>query len=146
MTKKNHYRQRIPNYIDFGISPLEFDFDTTEELMNHPEIQRNLEMNPNTELYLHNELYISEGLLMTVYDEGFTWYGVGYIKNPKDVNLPAWSGGKYIAKYEDGTIEILDNMSKNPVMSSCGGELTLKDGTKCKKLKYEDWKNDWRKK
>jgi hypothetical protein len=140
MTKKNHYRQRIPNYIDLGIPPPGFDFDTTEELINHPELQRNMEMIPNTELYLHNEPYISEGLLMMVYNEGLTWCCVGYIKNPEDVNLPAWSGCKYVAQYDDGTIEILDNTSKNPVVSSCGGKLTLKDGTKCKRLEYEDWK------
>jgi hypothetical protein len=134
MTKlKNHFRQRVPGFVD-GVNPLEFDFDTTEELVNHPYIQEWLNENP------HFILVKSEEVLMVVYNEGFSWWGIGWISNPDDLELPEWEGGKYIAQYSNGNIEVLDKTSKNPVVSSCGDVLTLKDGTKCKKIKYEDWK------
>jgi hypothetical protein len=132
MTKpKNHFRQRIPAFID-GDNPLGFDFDTVEELVNHPYIQEWLNKNP------HSILVKSGGVLMVVYNEGFNWWGIGWITNPNDLELPEWDGGKYIAQYSNGNIEVLDKTSKNPMISSCGDVLTLKDGTKCKKIKYDE--------
>jgi hypothetical protein len=130
---KNQFRQRVPGFVD-GDNPLEFDFDITEELVNHSYIQEWLNENP------HSILVKSGGVLMVVYNEGFNWCGIGWITNPDDLELPEWEGGKYIAQYSNGNIEVLGKISKNPVVSSCGGVLTLKDGTKCKKIKYEDWK------
>jgi len=135
MTKpKNHFRQRIPRFVD-NDNPLEFDFDTVEELVNHPYIQEWLNKNP------HSILVKSEGILMVVYNEGFNWWCIGWITNPDDLELPEWEGGKYIAQYSNGNIEVLDKTSKNPMISSCGDVLTLKDGTKCKKIEYEDWRH-----
>jgi hypothetical protein len=135
MTKpKNHFRQRVPGFVDGG-NPLEFDFDTVEELVNHPYNQEWLNKNP------HSILVKSEGILMVVYNEGFNWWGIGWITNPDDLELPEWEGGKYIAQYSNGNIEVLDKTSKNPMISSCGGVLTLKDGTECKKVEYEDWRH-----
>ena len=132
MTKpKNHFRQRVPGFVD-GANPLEFDFDTVEELVNHTYIQEWLNGNPRPILVK------SKDVLMVVYNEGFNWWGIGWITNPDDLELPEWGGGKYIAQYSNGTIEVLNKTSKNPVISSCGGVLTLKDGTECKKIKYEE--------
>jgi hypothetical protein len=134
MTKlKNHFRQRVPRFVD-GDNPLEFDFDTTEELVNHPLIRKLMNYNTSSILVKSDEF------LMEVYNEGFSWWCIGWISNPDDLELPEWDGGKYIGQYPNGNIEVFDKTSKNPVVSSCGDVLTLKDGTKCKKIKYEDWK------
>ena len=72
--------------------------------------------------------------------EGFSWWVVGSVLNPNDLEVPQWNGGKYIVEYENGEVEVLTKESKNPVVMTCGDKATLKDGTKCKKIKYEDWK------
>lgn len=128
---KNHFRQRVPAFIDSD-KVLEFDFDTTEELSNHSFIQGFLNVK-NT-----STLVKSENLLMVVSNEGFNWWVIGYISNPDDLKLPEWDGGKYIVQYENGEVEVLTKESKNPVVSSRGDEITLRDGTKCKKIRYED--------
>ena len=33
--------------------------------------------------------------LMTVSDNGYHWWVLGYIENPKEINLPQWNGPKY---------------------------------------------------
>ena len=130
---KNHFRQRVPGFVDID-NFIEFDFDTTEELVNHSFIQNWLNTCPSSILVKSREV------LMVVYNEGFNWWGIGFISNPDDLELPEWDGGKYIGQHSNGTIEILDKTSENPVISSCGDVLTLKDGTECKNIKYEDWK------
>lgn len=130
---KNHFRQRVPAFIDLD-KVLEFDFETTEELSNHSFIQGFLNVK-NT-----STLVKSENLLMVVSNEGFNWWVIGYISNPDDLKLPEWDGGKYIVQYENGEVEVLTKESKNPVVSSRGDEITLRDGTKCKNIRYEDWK------
>lgn len=34
---------------------------------------------------------------MLVYNKGFGWWGIGWISNPDELELPEWDGGKYIA-------------------------------------------------
>jgi hypothetical protein len=46
----------------------------------------------------------------------------------------------FLASLSDGTIEISTQNSENPVVRWCGGRATLKDGTVCKYLEYEEWK------
>ena len=76
---------------------------------------------------------------MVVRKEGFSWSVIGHISNPENLELPEWSGSKYIVQYENGEFEVLTNESKNRVASICGSEATLEDGTKCKVIEYEDW-------
>lgn len=138
MTKSKHFfRQRIPGFIDpRGLVPEEFYFDTTEELVNHPFIQGWLDRhNPSN-------LVKDEKYLIVEYNEGFNWWVIGYITNSDDLQVPEWTGGKWVVQYENGQIEVLTKESKNPVIRTCGDEITLKDGTKCKDIRYEDWKND----
>lgn len=129
---KNHFRQHIPRFIDSDNS-YEFDFDSIEKLINSSFVQLCLSENPNSTLVKHRDL------LMITHNEGFNWRVIGYISNPDDLKLSEWTGAKYIGQYQNGIVEVFDENSENPVVSSCGNELTLKDGTVCKNIKYKDW-------
>ena len=73
-------------------------------------------------------------------DEGFTAWVIGWITNPDELDIPIHEQ-KTILQYSDGTIEISTQNSENPVVSIRGSEATLEDGTVCKRLYYEEWKN-----
>ena len=134
---KNYFKQRIPGFIDpRGITPFELEFYETEELINTTFIQGWLNLH-------HSSTLVKNGKhLMVVRKEGFSWWVIGYISNPENLELPEWDGGKYIVQYENGEVEVLTNESKNPVVSICGDKVTLRDRTECKRIRYEDWKND----
>jgi len=135
MTNKNYFKQRVPGFIDpRGFIPIEFEFTETQELLEHPYIQRWLNLNPPSNVVK------SRNYVMIEEKEGFSWWVVGSVLNPNDLEVPQWNGGKYIVEYENGEVEVLTKESKNPVVMTCGDKATLKDGTKCKKIKYEDWK------
>lgn len=135
MTNKNYFKQRVPGFIDpRGFIPVEFEFTKTQELLEHPYIQRWLNLNPPSSVVK------SRNYVMIEEKEGFSWWVVGNVLNPNDLEVPQWNGGKYIVEYENGEVEVLTKESKNPVVMTCGDKATLKDGTKCKKIKYEDWK------
>ena len=130
----NHFKERIPNFIDSrGITPVEFDFGTVEELKQHPYIQKWLNKSPS-------HLCKSDKFLMALMDEGFTAWVIGWITNPDELDIPIYEQ-KTILQYSDGTIEISTQNSENPVVSIRGSEATLKDGTVCKRQYYEEWKN-----
>lgn len=132
---KNYFKQRIPAFIDpRGYTPFELEFSETEELINSTFIQKWLNYNPPSTIVKNgNHLMIEE-------NEGFSWWVIGYISNPDDLQVPNWNGGKYIVQYENGEIEVLTYESKNPAVAFCGNQVTLRDGTKCKSIRYEDWK------
>ena len=135
MVEKNYFKQRIPGFIDpRGIVPVEFEFTETKELLEHPYIQRFLNYNPPSTVVKSGKY------VMVVENEGFSWWVIGSVLNPDFFQVPEWNGGKYIVEYENGDVEVLTNESKNPVVSICGNEATLRDGTKCRKIKYEDWR------
>lgn len=129
------FKQRIPAFIDSrGFTPIEFDFNTVEELKQQPIIQHWLRK-PSS--YLCKET--SGNLLMVVEDEGFTNWCIGWITNSDKLNLPIHVK-KTILQYSDGRIEIKTQDNENPVVLWRGNTATLKDGTKCKIIRYEDWK------
>lgn len=77
---KNHFKQRIPNYVDSrGITPVEFEFTTTEELLEHPLLKRCIED--------ENTTFIKEdNVILVRYHDGD--FAIGWVKNPDDVELP----------------------------------------------------------
>jgi hypothetical protein len=77
---KNHFKQRIPGYIDpRGIVPVEFEFTKTEELLEHPHIKRCIEDENTTFLKQDNMI------IVRYFDGDFV---IGWVKNPDDVELP----------------------------------------------------------
>jgi hypothetical protein len=132
MTKQYHFKQRVPGYIDID-ELLEFDFNTVEELEQHPFVQRFLNIKPLSYLCKIDDC------LMVVSDEGFSAWCVGRITNMDELKLPTYEQ-KFIVQYSDGRIEVKTKNSENRVVSVCGDRATLEDGTKCKDLSYEEWK------
>ncbi len=131
-TKKNHLRERIPNFIDSrGITPVEFEFDTAEELEQHPFVQRWLSKNPPS--YLRK----SGRLLMVVEDYGFTRWAIAWIEKPDLLDIPVMET-KVVVQHLDGRIEIITAKSENKIVVVGGGEATLKNGEKCKCLSYKE--------
>ena len=120
----NEFRQHIPNFVDIK-APLLDKFETTEDLLNLEIVQRYGKRKD------FSHFAISDNCLMEISDEGFHWWVVGYIKKPNEVDLPKWDGGKYRAELPNGKKVIL---TSNEVYSSCGDELTLRDGTKAKNI------------
>lgn len=121
----NEFRQHIPNFVDIDAPPPS-KFETTEDLLNLEIVQRY----GKGKNFSH--FAISDNCLMEISDEGFHWWVVGYIKEPDKVDLPKWDGGKYQAKLSNGEIVTL---TSKEIYSSCGDELTLKDGTKAKNIR-----------
>ena len=119
----NTFRQHIPNFVD-GVTPDTLEFETTEELLN----SMTLSKYGQREDFSHFAL--NGSTLMEISDEGYHWWVVGYIEKPELVNLPNWEGGKYRAELSTGEVVVLSK----EVVSSCGDELTLRDGTKARNV------------
>lgn len=120
----NAFRQHVPAFVDTDHREA-FPFETTDELLNNPVVQR----------YKHDDFShfaIEDNTLIAVSDHGFHWWVVGFIEHPEHVNLPRWRA-KYLAQMPDGSEKTLEH---GEVSSSCGGWLWLRDGTKVKNLKY----------
>jgi hypothetical protein len=132
MTKLHHFKQRVPAYIDIE-ELLEFDFNTVEELEQHPFVQKFLNIKPSSYLCKIDDC------LMVVSDEGFSAWCIGRIATMDELKLPTYEQ-KFVVQYSDGRIEVKTENTENRVVSVCGDKATLEDGTKCKDLSYEDWK------
>lgn len=79
----NHFKQRIPGYIDSrDITVVEFDFNTTEELESHPHIQNWLSRYPSAILAKWGNVLGFLGI------DDFKFLAIGWIKNPDEVNIP----------------------------------------------------------
>ena len=119
----NTFSQHIPNFVD-GVTPDTLEFETTEELLN----SMTLSKYGQREDFSHFAL--NGNKLMEISDDGYCWWVVGYIEKPELVNLPKWEGGKYRAELSTGEVVVLSK----EVVSSCGDELTLRDGTKARNV------------
>ena len=83
----NKFTQHVPATCDID-EPLIFNFNTTEELLMSEYVQGFAKIRPST-------FVMSGRCLMTVSDNGYHWWVLGYIENPKEINLPQWNGPKY---------------------------------------------------
>ena len=123
----NEFTQHIPAFVDVGREPPpSFEFDTLDELLSNEVVKRYGKGKD------FSHFALSDNYLMEISDSGFHWWVVGYIKNPDDIDLPKWEGWKYRAELSNGKKVILNG---DEVVSSCGGELTLRDGTKARNLR-----------
>jgi len=73
----NHFKQHIPSFFE-GFAPIEFDFNTTEEL---------IERLSNRRSSLHKNYSMSDNCLMEVENNGKHWV-IGYILYPEEIDLP----------------------------------------------------------
>lgn len=134
-TKKNRLKERIPAFIDSrGYTPVEFDFDTVEELEQHPFVHRWLSKNPPSCLRKTGKL------LMVVEDYGFTRWAIAWIEKPDLLDIPVMQT-KVVVQHPCGKIEIITAKSENKVVSIAGNEATLKNGEICKRLSFKEFAN-----
>lgn len=84
----NQIRQHIPGFVD-GIEPAEATFSTLDELLSVPFVARFREIVDPGKPF-HRFSYSEDGnLLMAEYDEGRSWWVVGYLREAVD-GLPNW--------------------------------------------------------
>lgn len=118
------FKQHIPAFVDLGATPAVEEFSSTEELLALEVVRRY----GTRKDFSH--FAISENELIEVNDDGFDWWVIGSVSDPSIVNLPKWAGWRFRAELADGSRAILGE----DVVSSCGGVLTLRDGTKARDL------------
>lgn len=85
----NHFKQRIPNWTT-GINPVEFDFQTTEELLEHETIKLYAKEYSDEQTFLRYSMSYN-GLLMAEF-KGELSRPVGYITHPEKIDLTPWDG------------------------------------------------------
>ena len=124
----NQFTQHIPSFVDRRDPAPTTEFSTTEELLSLDVVQRY--KGPK-----FSHFALEGNCLMAISDEGFQWWVAGYIKDPSTVELPQWNGWKHRAELPDGSRVIL---SGDDVVSSCGDELTLRNGTKARNLRNSE--------
>ena len=117
----NRFTQHIPNFVQTDNKPHSFEFKSTEELLNNENIKQFAKHDG------FSSFALSGNHLMQILNDGFKWWVIGSLSHTNNVQIPKWNGGKYLAVMPNGEEKVLTN----EVVSSCGGELTLKDGTKC---------------
>lgn len=120
--------QHIPSFVDSrGIEPFSIEADTVEEMLENPFFDKF----KSGDKFSHFAKVREHGYvtLMSVSDDGFKWWVVGYIYGKGVVNLPFWTGWKFKALL-DGEKVIVGNGEDciAGVVMSSGGNLTLTDG------------------
>jgi hypothetical protein len=127
----NQFTQHIPNFVDTRSDPPSFEFETTEELLSNPIVQKYRDDN-------FESFALSGHHLMVIGDAGFFWWVVGYIKDPADIDLPIWKGGPHRAILPNGQKVIL---SPEEVRSICSDEIRLSNGGFAWKLTKEEYES-----
>lgn len=84
----NTFKLYVPSFLEIE-SVAEIEFETTEDLLALEQVQVFAE----TKTFF--QFCMSNHTLMVLYDEGYYWWVVGYIKDPSIINLPQWEGVKY---------------------------------------------------
>ena len=119
------FKQHIPAFVETDGPPPAAEFVNTDELLALDVVRRY----GKSKNFSH--FAMSDRHLIEVSDDGFNWWVVGFVSDPAVVDLPKWEGWKFRAELADGTRCTLGK----EVVSSCGDELTLCDGTKARNLR-----------
>lgn len=72
MKIKNKFKQRVPAFVS-GVTPFEFEFDTLDELLNHPKIAK------NKEFELFDKFCRSGNILLFINQSGDYYIAIGYV-------------------------------------------------------------------
>ena len=86
----NRFVQHVPNYVGH-LSPISFEFSSTDELLAHPHVQSWLGAG-----YIP---FIADKILMIESSDHLFLYVLGYIDNPSEVDLPRWTSSSSIYLY-----------------------------------------------
>jgi hypothetical protein len=126
----NSFRQHIPAFVETDRPVSVMPFETTEQLLALDVVRRHI--GPT-----HSHFAMSDNCLMEISDEGLRWWVVGFIEKPDAVDLPRWKGWRHLARLADGREVIIEPDDTNPVVSSCGGELTRRDGSRVRDALFD---------
>ena len=86
---RNTFTEYLPNYYSGYDEEKEiFNFDNTEELLNHPLLKK-AEQYPT-----FSHFVVSEEFIMLIADGGHYWQVIGKVKYPELVELPQWQNNK----------------------------------------------------
>lgn len=85
----NKFRQHIPSFVEVnGVE--EIEFETTKDLLDIGVVKqwmKPMKGNP------FSHFAVRGNCLMAIYGDSSSWWCVGYVKNPGEVDLPKWDGG-----------------------------------------------------
>lgn len=123
MTTKNAYRKHNLYGEGNGENPI-IEFDTFDEL--RPRFS-NIE---SMDGFSH--FSVDDGCLMAIYDGGFRWFVIGYVRDQDALGLPEWDKG-LAAINVDGQVRVV---AGDMVNSYCGDDVTLNDGRVFKRVNY----------
>jgi hypothetical protein len=90
-----HFKQHVPNFVE-GVNPVEFDFATQEELLEHPQVKAwsQDDYTGRGPFFRYSLCFYGqqEFLLMVEYSDGKDWRVIGYIDGatPGPLTLPRW--------------------------------------------------------
>lgn len=121
------FRQLRSSFNDPEDKMLAFDFETGEELFNHDYVKWYRTQPLFTRFSIGGRTSLGDYILMAEYRDGFEWWVVGCINS--NLNLPKWEA-KFHALLEGKEVVLTGE-----VVSSCGKELTLRDGRKAENLR-----------
>jgi hypothetical protein len=133
----NTFRRAKTSFSDPDYTPTVYQFETVEELLALEEVQWANER-------AGAEFVLSGNHLMVLYDGGFEWWVVGLIGKPELVDLPKWKGPKILVERRvdvpndnfDGLwSELVTEVVTDEILSICGDQITLKDGTVATRVK-----------
>lgn len=110
-----------PDYV-----PVVYQFETTEDLLSLDAVKKYDKTGA--------EFVLSGGHLMVLYQKGFEWWVVGRINDSSTVNLPEWRGPKITVRFENGQETVVQD---GEVISICGDEITLRDGSKTTRVRIK---------
>lgn len=119
------FRQIRSSFNDPDDKMFSCQFETMEDLLHHDYVRRHT-------VYRHFfrfSIIPRDNTLMAEFTDGFEWWVVGRIDDPSDLHLPEWRA-KYYALLDGEEVILVDE-----VVSSCGDELTLRDGRKARNLR-----------
>lgn len=121
----NTIRQHIPAFVEIDGGLRSSDFSSIEELKEISWVKKWADDRD------FHQFSVSDNYLIAEFRGGRDWWVVGHLSNP-ETSLPLWSEGIYECLGIDGAH--LD-IPGNEVYSSCGDNVTLRDGRVLKRAK-----------
>lgn len=128
--------QHIPSFVDSrGMDVFELECSSVEELLSNPFFDK---YKGDKFSHFTKSKERNRYALMSISDNGFSWWVVGFILTKEPLDLPEWEGWKFRARLDGENVIVgtgADCVAKVVMIS--GGTLTLDDG----RVAHEGWIN-----
>lgn len=119
--------QHIPSFVDSrGVDVFELECPSIDGLLSNPFFDK---YKGDKFSHFAKSKERNRYALMSISDNGFCWWVVGYIYGKDVVNLPEWEGWKFRARLDGENVIVGTGAGcVAKVVMSSGGTLTLDDG------------------